>query len=83
MHHSIPTEILKKLPPKIANDPRVRGQRGDSNKISVEREKHQVAHQDGYNQRFKDAIKRAGGYTQVTIQQLRQARDRLVKRFGL
>jgi RHS repeat-associated protein len=87
-YHTIPLEIQKKLPKDIRNHPDVKGRKGLPNKTPVESNKHlNKVHKgpdgDAYNQLFKEEIMNRGGYDQVTVKDITEIRDILVKEFNI
>ncbi|HKA53963.1 MAG TPA: hypothetical protein VKJ47_09915 [Candidatus Binatia bacterium] len=97
MHHTIPREIQKKLPPRLQNDADIIGRPGLPNRRPVEPSKHigEVHDKSGispketgiyggrYNLRFHEEIMKRGGYDTITGKQLLEIRDMLVKEFDL
>jgi dUTPase len=87
-HHTIPTEIRKKLPPKIRNHPDIIGRKGLPNRKEVEAGEHLgIIHKGyrggAYNKRFEEEILKRGGYESVTVDDILEIRDMLVKEFGI
>lgn len=88
LHHSIPKQIQKRLPPGVATHPDVRGKKGNPNKIPIPPSKHKDIHSGpgrggDYNRRFDEEIQKVeGDYDKVTPQQLNEIRDRLRQEFG-
>jgi RHS repeat-associated protein len=86
-HHTIPKEIMKKLPARIQNHKDIIGRRGLPNKTPVEagrhlNEIHKGAGGGAYNQRFEQEILKRGGYERVTVKDVLEIRDNLVKEFN-
>ncbi len=87
-HHTIPTEIRKKLPLKIRNHPDIIGRKGLPNRKEVEAGEHLGKIHKGYrggayNKRFEEEILKRGGYENVTVEDILEIRDMLVKEFGI
>ncbi|GHT14305.1 hypothetical protein FACS1894170_11200 [Planctomycetales bacterium] len=89
-HHTIPREIQALL--RDANNPTaldrsIIGKKGLPNKIKISEDLHKKIHKGvgggDYNEAFKKAIQKSGGYGVVTVEQVLAIRDRLVRRFGL
>jgi hypothetical protein len=89
MHHTVPREILDVskgyLPASVANDPLVRGMRGEPNRWRIAESLHLEIHQGAgggvYNQAWKDAL--AGIDGEITVQDVRTIRDRITSDFGI
>jgi hypothetical protein len=96
LHHTIPKEIQKKLPPHLRNEPDIIGRAGLPNRKAVEASKHlnEVHDKTGisstvtgifggkYNVRFDEEIRKIG-YDRIVRQQVLDIRDDLAREFGL
>jgi hypothetical protein len=92
-HHSVPSAIIKRLPRSVANNPIVRGARGQPNIRGVPKNRHDAAHSSpkgnyfrggNYNRDFDKAIRQGPGYKDITPQQVRDIANNLMnKYFGL
>ena len=78
-HHSIPKEILAKLPPEIANHPDIRGRRGNPNVVDIPTPRHELIHEGPgggwYNQRVEELIIEHGGYEGASVPDLVKIRQ--------
>ena len=85
MHHSVPREILKQLPPDVANNPIVRGKRGRPNRWPVPTDKHRDIHRGAgggdYNEAFKDALENLG--REPTAEDVDRIRNEIAESFGI
>ncbi len=95
-HHAIPKEILRKLPPQVRNDKRIKSFTGD-NKRLVEAGLHEIVHNKkgisikatgirggAYNLRFHEEIlKLPDGYRFISVQQVLNIRNKLIAEFGI
>jgi hypothetical protein len=81
-HHTIPKEIQKRLPPSIRNHPDIKGRPGNPNIKDIPTSRHKEIH-PRYNERFEEEIMKRGGYNNVTVQDVLDIRDQLVREFGL
>jgi RHS repeat-associated protein len=84
-HHTIPSEILRRLPPDVANNPLVRGRAGAPNRWSIPRDLHRQIHSGGprggnYNEFFR---RRLRDIDNPTVDDLLSLREDAVKEFGL
>ncbi|GHT27809.1 hypothetical protein FACS18942_07590 [Planctomycetales bacterium] len=86
-HHTIPKQIQKALPPEVASNPLIRGVKGNPNIKYIQEWLHKDIHTGGnggaYNARFFIEIEKAGELNSVTVQQILNIRDALVKEFDL
>ena len=84
-HHTVPREILKQLPPDIANNPLVRGRAGAPNRWSIPADLHNEIHRGAgggaYNEAFKQRLGELG--RSPTVDDVLRIRDDLVQEFGL
>jgi RHS repeat-associated protein len=82
-HHTVPREILKKLPPDVAKA--VRGQAGAPNRWSIPEDLHKAIHEGrgggAYNDAFKQRLRDLG--RDPAPDDVVRIRDDLVKQFGL
>jgi hypothetical protein len=83
LHHTIPRQILRNLPPEVASNPLVRGRAGAPNRWSIPRELHREIHSGGpnggrYNQFFRDHMPR-----NPTVDDMLRLREDAVREFGL
>jgi len=81
MHHSIPREILNKLPPEVANHPAIRGAAGAPNRWPVPTPKHRAIHAEGYNAAWTEALTKLGDSPSVS--EVVAIRDRLAAEFNI
>jgi len=83
-HHTIPSQILKLLPAKVANDPRIRGMRGAPNRWPMPEDLHKAIHQGAgggqYNQFFLDKLKDT---PTPSVDDILRWREEAIKKFGL
>jgi hypothetical protein len=83
-HHTIPRQILKRLPPDIAD--LVRGKRSDPNIWDIPENIHKQIHSGtggpggAYNRRWREEI---GKLQEITVSKIKSIRDELVEEFGL
>ena len=84
-HHTVPIEVLKLLPEKIANNPLVKGRAGAPNRWAIPKDLHRDIHRGAgggpYNEEFKRrllALKR-----DPKVEDVLRIRDELVEEFGL
>jgi hypothetical protein len=88
-HHTVPTEILNKyLPKDIANNPLVRGKKGDPNIWKIPGNVHDQIHTGAgggpWNQRWKEELKPFGPNGEnATVEDVVGIRNKLAKEFGL
>lgn len=87
---TIPRSVIRDLSKSTARNPIVRGSRGRPNIRRVAEDKHQSAHSSSkgeyfpggnYNKAFDEAIEAAGGYKNVSPEQVRAIADQLMKEF--
>ena len=85
MHHATPREILKSLPPKVANHPSVRGKRGAPNRWPVPQKKHRQIHRGAgggkYNDDWKERLKDLG--REPTVEDILNIREDIAKEHGI
>jgi hypothetical protein len=87
-HHTIPKQIQKSLPTNIASDPKIIGVKGTPNIKYISEWLHKAVHTGGnggaYNTRFFIEIdKILEKKSEITVKDILQIRDLLVKEFGL
>jgi hypothetical protein len=87
-HHTIPTEVLNRLPAKVANDPRIRGVAGAPNRWPIPEDLHKKIHSGAgggqYNQFFLDKLKAVTDRgRQPTVEQVMKWREQAIQKFGL
>lgn len=88
MHHSIPREVQRQLPPEVARHPDVRGRKGNPNRMCLPYETHREIHRGpgggAYNQFFLDRLNpRALGGRQPTVNDVLRVRQEALDAFGL
>jgi hypothetical protein len=86
-HHTVPVEILKSLPPEVANNPLVRGAIGAPNKWAIPKDIHREIHQGAgggsYNEAWKAGIAKITENRPVTADDVVDLRTQLTKQFGI
>jgi RHS repeat-associated protein len=87
MHHSIPRAAQKQMNPDVANNPLVRGKKGNPNLRPVDEAAHKQAHSSppgnyypggDYNRRFDQLV---GDYDKLTPERAREIGDQCMQEF--
>ena len=85
-HHTVPRQILKVLPPEVANHPLVRGTQGAPNIWQIPRPVHRAIHRGPYgglyNEAWFDGLSAIDG-KDPTVQDVLRLRDEITARFGI
>jgi hypothetical protein len=85
MHHTVPTEILRRLPDDVANSPLVKGRAGAPNRWAIPEDLHKAIHKGAgggaYNEAWKDALASLG--RDPTVYDVLVLREQITKQFGI
>lgn len=88
-HHMVPTQVLKDLPPEVANNPAVRGVAGAPNKWPIPRSLHQQIHNtaeiggERYNIAFQNSVDKIRAERAITPADVVSIRNDMAKTYGL
>ena len=88
MHHTIPKQIQKMLREEIRHHKDIIGRKGLPNRMRIPKELHRRIHSGPwrggyYNRKFIKEINKRGGFENITVNEVLQIRDELVKKFKL
>jgi hypothetical protein len=86
-HHTIPRQILNRLPQAVRNNPLIRGTRGCKNIWSIPEAIHLLLHRGrgggDYNRRWLEELGKIGGPSKATVSDILRIREKLTKEFNI